>query len=123
MVGDEMCDAGILPGCASTCKSVKENFECTNGSLIAPSVCKCMKGFKALGTECVNDCEDGLVVKGELCDDKGLGGCSKDCKEVTTNFTCSGGSPTGPSECKCKSGYVMKKNDKNVGNCTLDYSV
>jgi hypothetical protein len=45
LISPETCDDGDKGGCLKGCIGVSENYECSGGSNVAPSLCKCIKGF------------------------------------------------------------------------------
>ena len=90
LLGDEGCDDGNLEegdGCSSSCK-VELGWLCES---------KRSPGSRHLNSVCSNDCGDGLVVSGEVCDDGNLtdgDGCTAECN-IEDRYECSGS----PSVC------------------------
>lgn len=75
------------------------------------------------------------MVGNEICDDSLLGGCLLDCSDAHPNYTCTSGSPTSPSVCTCRGGFVCAPvcgdgilggvevcDDNNQGGCLPDCS-
>jgi hypothetical protein len=50
VTGNEVCDAGISPGCLSNCSSSAVNFTCSGGTSTTPSICSCVAGTSLIGT-------------------------------------------------------------------------
>ena len=100
---NETCDDAAHGGCLPDCSGSNVGYSCSGGSSTTPSVCVCLPGYS--GSPCITHCGDGLVAGTEVCDDGGLGGCLPDCSGITTNFSCTPGSPTSASICNCMTGY------------------
>jgi hypothetical protein len=95
MAGIETCDDGGKGGCNDDCSSESTFFNCSGGNTTSPTICNCFSGrkYNPSTKNCPPECGDGKVLAPEKCDDKGEGGCLKDCSGANEDFECTGGTP------------------------------
>ena len=93
-------------GCENNCSAVMKGWKCIKASSFPIT----WKG------PCTPICGDGLVVKTEMCDDKGApNGCNSTCDGYDPYWTCDGSSP---SKCSPICGDLYEVSDKE---CEDDY--